>query len=65
VRDKTTHFHRGNKLTFDTMLVSKGVKELIQNVAVDNRTLKDYSILGPGEIEHELESDHALVWMQI
>jgi endonuclease/exonuclease/phosphatase family metal-dependent hydrolase len=63
--DKTTHFHRGNKLTFDTMLVSKGVKELIQNVAVDNRTLKDYSILGPGEIEHELESDHALVWMQI
>lgn len=63
--DKTTHFHRGNKLTFDTMLVSKGVKEMIQNVTIENNSLKDYSILGPGEIEHEIESDHALVWVKI
>ena len=63
--DRTTHFHRGNKLTFDTMLVSSKIKEMIQEVAVENKTLKDYSILGPGEIEHELESDHALVWITI
>ncbi len=63
--DKTTHFHRGNQLTFDTMLVSKGVKEMIEVVKVENQTLKDYSILGPGEIEHEIESDHALVWAKL
>ena len=63
--DKTTHHHRGNKLTFDTMLVSEGVKEIIQGVHVENTTLKDYSILGPGEIEHEIESDHALVWVTL
>jgi endonuclease/exonuclease/phosphatase family metal-dependent hydrolase len=63
--DKTTHYHRGNKLTFDTMLVSKGIKEVISEIHVENATLKDYSILGPGEIEHEIESDHALVWLAI
>lgn len=63
--DKTTHYHRGNKLTFDTMLVSKGVKESLQELHVENTTLKDYSILLPGEIEHEIESDHALVWVAI
>lgn len=63
--DKTTHYHRGNKLTFDTMLVSQKIKEMIQVVHVENKTLKDYSILGPGEIEHELESDHALVWVKL
>ncbi len=61
----TTHIHRGNQLTFDTMLVSKGVKETIKEVHVENKNLKDYSILGPGEIEHELESDHALVWVTV
>ncbi len=63
--DKTTHFHRGNKLTFDTMLVSSVVQKMIQEVHVENKTLKDYSILTPGEIEHELESDHALVWVRL
>ncbi len=63
--DKTTHIHRGNNLSFDTMLVSSKIKEMISEVHVENQTLKDYSILGPGEIEHELESDHALVWMKI
>jgi endonuclease/exonuclease/phosphatase family metal-dependent hydrolase len=59
--NKTTHFHRGNQLTFDTMLVSKGIKQMVVSVSVENESLKDYSILGPGEIEHEIESDHALV----
>ena len=63
--DKTTHIHRGNRLTFDTMLVSKDIKERIKGVSVDNKTLRDYSILGPGEIEHELESDHALVFVTL
>lgn len=63
--DTTTHIHRGNRLTFDTMLVSKNVKEMVQAVSVDNKTLKDYSILGPGEIEHEIESDHAMVWVNL
>ncbi len=63
--DKTTHFHRGNQLTFDTMIVSKGIKEIIQDVGVENKTLKDYSILAPGDIEHEMESDHALVWVRV
>ena len=63
--DKTTHYHRGNQLTFDTMLVSKKVKEMIKEVHVENKTLKDYSILGPGEIEYEVESDHSLVWVSI
>lgn len=63
--NKTTHFHRGNQLTFDTMLVSKWVKESIKEIHVENTMLKDYSLLDPGEIEHELESDHALVWVNI
>lgn len=63
--DKTTHFHRGNKLTFDTMLVSKKIQESIKEIHVENKTLKDYSMLGPGDIEHEIESDHALVWVTI
>ncbi len=63
--DKTTHIHRANKLTFDTMIVSKGIKDVIQEVVIENKTLKDYSILGPGEIEHEIESDHALVWVAL
>jgi endonuclease/exonuclease/phosphatase family metal-dependent hydrolase len=63
--DKTTHIHRGNRLSFDTMLVSSKVKEMVEEVHVENKTLKDYSILGPGEIEHELESDHALVYITI
>jgi len=59
--DKTTHIHRGNKLTFDTMLVSQGVQAMVKSVHVENSTLRDYSILAPGDIEHEIESDHALV----
>ena len=63
--ERTTHFHSGNKLSFDTILVSSKIKEMITSLGVENKTLKDYSLLGPGEIEHELESDHALVWITI
>ncbi len=63
--DPTTHIHRGNKLTFDTVLVSDGLKGKISDIKVENETLRDYSILGPGEVEHEIESDHALVWVTI
>ena len=65
VGDKTTHIHRGNRLTFDTMLVSAGVKDRVKSVSVENQTLKDYSSLPFGEIEHEIESDHALVWVEL
>ena len=63
--DKTTHIHRAHRLTFDTMLVSQGVKDLVQSVSVENQTLKDYSTLAKGDIEHEIESDHALVWVSL
>lgn len=63
--DKTTLIHKGNKLTFDTMLVSKDIKELVENVLVHNSGLKDFSTLIPdGGAEYEfqfVESDHALV----
>lgn len=61
--DPTTHIHRGNKLTFDTILVSAGLREKVTSVAVENATLRDYSTFLPGEVEHEIESDHALVWV--
>lgn len=64
-KDKTTHYHRGNQLTFDTILVSKGIKDIVKGVSVENKTLKDYSILGPGEIEYEIESDHALIFITL
>ena len=63
--DKTTHIHRGTKLTFDTMLVSQRVKDMISSVSVENQTLRDYSILALGDIEYEIESDHALVWVNL
>jgi endonuclease/exonuclease/phosphatase family metal-dependent hydrolase len=63
--DKTTHIHRGNRLTFDTLLVSQGIKEKISQVHVENKDLKDYSILPWGDIEHEGPSDHAMVWVEI
>lgn len=60
--DKTTHIHRGNRITFDTMIVSEGVKNKIQCVSVENKDLKDYSILPPGDIEYVVEADHAMVY---
>lgn len=63
--DKTSHMHRGNKLTFDTLLVSSGIKDAITQVHVENKELKDYSGLPWGEIEHEIQSDHALVWVEV
>ncbi len=59
--NKTTHIHRGNELTFDTMLVSEWVKNKVTSVEVDNKDLKDYSILAPGEVEYVVEADHAMV----
>lgn len=59
--DKTTHIHRGNCLTFDTVIVSGEINKSLQSVRVYNEGLKDYSILPPGEIEYEVEADHAMV----
>lgn len=59
--DKTTHIHRGNKITFDTMIVSEWMKNKIQEIAIDNKELKDYSTLPPGDIEYVVEADHAMV----
>jgi exonuclease III len=59
--DKTTHIHRGMRLTFDTLLVTNGLQERLKGVQVYNETLRDYSTLPQGAIEHEVESDHALV----
>ncbi len=63
--DKTTHIHRGNRLTFDTLIVSPWIRENTARVSVENKTLKDYSGLPQGAIEHEVESDHALVFIDI
>ena len=38
---------------------------MVKGVSVENKTLKDYSILGPGEIEYEIESDHALIFITL
>lgn len=61
--DRTTHMHRGNGLTFDTILVSQGLKEKVTSITIENKNLRDYSQLPWGEIEHEVESDHAMVWI--
>ena len=58
---KTTHTHRGNDLTFAPLLVSAWVKNKITGVEVDNKDLKDYSTLAPGEVEYVVEADHAMV----
>jgi endonuclease/exonuclease/phosphatase family metal-dependent hydrolase len=63
--DKTSHMHRGNKLTFDTLIVSAGIKAAIASVHVENKELKDYSSLPWGDIEHEIQSDHAMVWVEL
>jgi exonuclease III len=55
----TTHIHRGNKLTFDTIFVSSQLQPLIKDVKVYNETLQDFSLL-PLE-EQVIESDHAMV----
>ncbi|MBP6888500.1 MAG: endonuclease/exonuclease/phosphatase family protein [Candidatus Pacebacteria bacterium] len=62
---KTTHIHRGNDLTFDTMIVSEWIKNRIASVEVDNKDLKDYSALAPGEIEFVVEADHAMVTISL
>ena len=64
-KDKRTHMYRGNPLTFDTMVVSSQIKENIDSVTVFNEDLKDYSGLAWGEVEHVIESDHAMVVMEI
>lgn len=58
---KTTHIHRGNPLTFDTMIVSEGMKNKLVGVRVYNEGLQDYSILPPGDVEYVVEADHAMV----
>jgi exonuclease III len=63
--DKTTHIHRGNKITFDTILVSNGLKDSYSQVIIYNEGLKDYSTLPPGDIEYVVEADHAMVSVSI
>lgn len=63
--DITTHIHRGRRLTFDTIITSTGLKNKMQSITVCNSDLKDYSGLPQGAIEHEVESDHALVWVDL
>jgi exonuclease III len=64
-KDITTHMYRGNKITFDTLIVSQSVYECVTTVSVENHNLKDYSTLPQGAIEYEVESDHALVWVEV
>lgn len=59
--DKGTHLYRGMRNTFDTILLSGGLKEYFGSVFVDNNSLKDYSTLPQGEIETIVEPDHAMV----
>ena len=58
-KDKTTYIHRGNKLTFDTLLVSSKTNEALESVIVLNDNLQDFSLL-PLETQ-VVESDHAMV----
>ena len=58
--DVTTHYHRGGKLTFDTILISQGLVEKVESVHVENKDLKDCSMLPLDE--EVVGSDHALVW---
>lgn len=61
--DVTTHYHRGMKLTFDTILVSQGLVEKVKAVHVENKDLVDCSML-PLDAE-VVGSDHALVWVEV
>ena len=61
--DVTTHYHRGGKLTFDTILISQGLKDKVQSVHVENKELTDCSML-PLEAE-VVGTDHAMVWCSI
>lgn len=63
--EPVTHFHRGNKLVFDTIIATKGIQQKAKGVGVENKALRDYSTLPKGVIEHEIESDHALVWVDV
>lgn len=63
--DPTTHIHRSKQLTFDTIIGSLGIKDAAKEIRVENETLKDCSMLPQGVIEHEIESDHALVWTDL
>lgn len=63
--EPVTHFHRGSKLVFDTIIATRGIQQKTKKVSVENKGLRDYSMLPKGAIEHEIESDHALVWADI
>ncbi len=64
-KDKTTHIHRSNRLTFDTILVSSGLQNYIGDTNVYNGELKDYSMLQKGDIETVVEPDHAMVTLTL
>ncbi len=59
----TTHIHDNNPLTFDTMVVSKEISNLIDNVSVLNQDLKCYSNIPLDE--EIIGSDHAMVVMNL
>lgn len=61
--DITTHIHRGNRLTFDPILLSLSLKDVLQEVRVENSELQDCSMLPLNQLV--VESDHALVWVDI
>jgi exonuclease III len=55
-----THYHRGVGYTFDTLLISEGLKDKVRSVHVENGDLEDCSQL-PLDAE-VVGSDHALVF---
>ncbi|MCF7843507.1 endonuclease/exonuclease/phosphatase family protein [Candidatus Gracilibacteria bacterium] len=57
--DATTHIHRGNNLTFDTMIVSQEIANLVESVSVLNDDLKCHSDIPLDE--EIIGSDHAMV----
>lgn len=61
--DATTHIHRGGRLTFDTILLSEGLRGNIRETVVENKDLADCSTLPLDE--EVIGSDHALVWVEI
>lgn len=61
--DTVTHYHRGGKLTFDTLLMSQALIKRVQKIKIENSDLKDCSMM-PLDAE-VVDSDHALVWCEL
>ncbi len=57
--ERKTHLYKGNKLTFDTAIVSEGLMRKVKEVTIENKDLED---MGDLPLDNQrVESDHAMV----